>query len=1075
MFKKILTCSTFFSTISIVVANPLPLNVQEGERIVFIGNGLGERMVYFPHFETELQMRYPDANLIVRNMCRPGDTPGFRAHPSRETQWAFPGAEAFHPDKQFHDGIGHFPYPDEWLTTLQADTILAFFGYNESFDGMHGIENFTNELDSFAAHTLAQKYNGESAPRLVLVSPIAFEDLSRTRDLPNGKEENKLLKAYAEAMKGVAATHGVGFIDLFRPTQSLYRKERDPQTINGFLLSDEGYQNLASILLNALYGKTKVISEVPVNLVYKAVEDKNWFWFNDYRMLNGVHVYGRRWKPFGNVNYPEEIEKIRQMTELRDAKLHEVVQGNAEDLTIDDNQTRELSAIESNFNLPIEFLDVDHALEHFSLPEGYKIDLFASESEFPDLKNPVQMSFDNKGRLWVSVLPSYPHYKPGDERPDDKILIFEDTDSDGRADKQIVFADGLHLPIGFEIAPEGVYLSQEPNLAVLIDDDKDDKADRMELLMHGFDSHDTHHAISAYTADASGAFYMHEGRFLHSQVETPYGPERMTDGGTWRFDPDSYRLDRHMQTDVSNPWGMAFDEWGQNYLSDASGGANWWTLPLSAKIPHGKEINKVAQFTTHRVRPTSGTEFLYSRHFPDEVQGDFLIANSIGFLGIKQHKVWEDGAGFTGELRQDLVYSVDPNFRPVDIELAPDGSLYLVDWHNPLIGHMQHSARDPNRDHDHGRIYRITYPSRPLVTPAKIDGATLEELFENLKEHEYRTRYRTRREIRGRDTRDVLRGIKRWAARLDAEDPNYERHLLEALWVTWGKNQLDEGLLRKLLNGSTEEVRSAAVRVLRHTYRDVRNYHDLFLKAAADESPRVRLESVVAASWIDNAVGAMIAIEGMKHPITKWMGPTYEAIMWTLEDDIRNLPRLDRLIQESNPTLESFLGGGHEFYDPKKRANSNSVPQTNVPAAALKVFELGKEVYSRDAHCATCHGENGKGAIQGIYPPLGNNEWVMGDIDRFIKIILKGLWGPIEVDGKKYDPSMGLPPMTGFEGILTDEEIAAVITYTRLQFGNKKALSKLIDPEQVARVREEVKDKAGFYMVNEILELHPHN
>ena len=99
----------------------------------------------------------------------------------------------------------------------------------------------------------------------------------------------------------------------------------------------------------------------------------------------------------------------------------------------------------------------------------------------------------------------------------------------------------------------------------------------------------------------------------------------------------------------------------------------------------------------------------------------------------------------------------------------------------------------------------------------------------------------------------------------------------------------------------------------------------------------------------------------------------------------------------------------------------------------------------------------------------------MGNEDRLIKIVLKGLWGPIEVAGQQYDPTKGLPPMTGFEGILTDEEIAAVITYTRIQFGNKKVLSKIVDPADVARVREEVKDKAGFYMVEEILEMHPHN
>jgi mono/diheme cytochrome c family protein len=1073
MSTRLLLIAIFFTTLSGLRGTSLPLSPGEKETIVLLGNGTGERMIYFPYFETELHRRYPDKELILRNICRPGDTAGFRPHPSRKSQWAFPGAEKFHPEYQTHLGIGHFPEPDEWLTTLQADTILAFFGYNESFGGLERVDNFYNELDAFISHTLAQRYNGKTAPQLILVSPIAFEDLSDQQDLPDGTQENQRLAVFTDAMKRVARDRGVGFIDLFNPTRRLYASSSVPQTINGFALSDAGSRNMATILLDALFGETPVESEASAELVLEAVKDKNWFWFNDYRILNGVHAYGRRFKPYGNVNYPEEIEKLRQMTELRDAKIHEVVQGDTEDLNVDDSQTRPLTPIETNFDQPIEFLDVDRALEHFTLPEGYAIDLFASESEFPDLRNPVQMAFDNQGRMWVSVMPSYPHYRPGDERPNDKILIFEDIDGDGRADKQTVFADGLHIPIGFELAPEGVYVAQEPNLVLLVDDDGDDRADRSELLLHGFDSHDTHHAISAFCADASGAIYMNEGRFLHSQVETPYGPERCTDGGAWRFDPKNWRLERFMQTDVSNPWGIAFDEWGQTFLSDASGGANWWSLPLSAKVPHGMEIEKVEQFTTHRVRPTSGTEFVYSSHFPDEVQGDFLICNTIGFLGIKQHKIWEDGAGFTGELRHDLVYSDDPNFRPCELEFAPDGSLYLIDWHNPLIGHMQHSARDPNRDHDHGRIYRITYPSRPLVEPAPIAGASLDQLFENLKAHEYRTRYRTRREIRGRDAAEVIPAVKRWAAALDKSDPKYERHLLEALWVTWGKNQVDRDLLVQCLNGETEEIRSAAVRVLRYAYHQIFDYQNLFLRAAADPHPRVRLEAVVAASWLDDAIGALIAVEGMEHPITKWMGPAYEAVMWTLDDDVRSLPRLDDQELKSNSTLQAYLAGDYEFYDKKALRQNQNIPQTNVPAAALEVFNKGKEIFHRDGFCVTCHGEDGKGTIPGIYPPLNYNQWINGDDERLIKLVLKGLWGPIEVNGKIYDPSKGVPPMTGFGGMLNDEEIAAVLTYVRIQFGNRKGLSKVMDPALVARIREETKDKIDFYMVEELLKEHP--
>ena len=176
-----------------------------------------------------------------------------RDSPSRESQWAFPGAEEFHPEYETHLGIGHYPAPDEWLTELEADSILAFFGYNESFDGIEQVDNFYNELDAWVVHTLKQKYNGQFVPNLVLFSPIAFEDLSATMDLPDGKKENTSLEAYTDAIRRVAEARSVGFVDIFNPTKRLYERERNPQTINGFALTDEGYENLSKILIEGLY------------------------------------------------------------------------------------------------------------------------------------------------------------------------------------------------------------------------------------------------------------------------------------------------------------------------------------------------------------------------------------------------------------------------------------------------------------------------------------------------------------------------------------------------------------------------------------------------------------------------------------------------------------------------------------------------------------------------------------------------------------------------------------------------------------------------------------------------------
>ena len=1046
-----------------------------GERVVFIGNGFAERDLYYSRLETELHRRFPAAQLTVRNLARSGDTPAYRPHPGRASQWAFPGAEKFRPEFAQHNGKGFFPMPDQWLTFLQADTIVAFFGFNESFDGPERVGNYEAELEAFVLHTLGQAYNGQQAPRLVLVSPIAFENLSAQRDLPDGTKENANLKLYTAAMARVANQHGLTFVDLFTPALERYRRGGRPLTINGMAPSEAGYAELAGLLAEGLYGPPAAASSADPALLLSAVKEKDWLWSNDYYLVNGVHTHGQRYAPYGPQNYPDEIQKTREMTALRDTLIHDVAAGRKHDLLVDDSGTHALPPVPTNFKTggamgQDTYESGQSVLKNLKVMDGFKVELFASEREFPDLRNPVQMSFDNRGRLWVAVMPGYPHWRPGDPPPNDKLLIFEDTDGDGKADKQTVFAEGLHLPIGFELAPEGVYVSQEPNLCLLIDDDGDDHADRREILMHGFDTHDTHHAISAYCADASGAFYLCEGRFLHSQVETPYGPRRCNDGGVWRFDPKSFRLERYSQSDYNNPWGIAFDRWEQTFISDASNGLNWWGLPVSARMPFGVEIEKSQPFVPKRSRPTSGSEFVSSRHFPDAMQGQFMICNSIGFLGISLAATAEDGAGFTGKPAGDLVASNDPNYRPVDLEFAPDGSLYFIDWHNALIGHMQHNARDPKRDRDHGRIYRITYPSRPLVRPAKIAGAPIPQLLENLKLPEYRTRYRTRRELRGRPAAEVLPAVRAWADRLDRNDPDYEHHLCEALWATWAQNRPDGALIRRLLDAKQHAARAAAVSVVRFAHDKIPDAGLLLLQAARDPHPRVRLEAIVAASWIGAPAGARVVFEAMKLPLDPWMGPvTKQILQHTLKEDVEALRAGGLLDFANNSAALGYLDGRFEFPQPPPADEAKRYgPTRSLEGEDNRVYQIGKEVYLRDAHCVTCHQADGKG-LANVYPPLTERGW-LEDEERLIKIALKGLWGPIDVAGKRYDPGQGVPPMTGFGEILGDNELAAVLSYVRQSFGNDL---EPVSAEAVRRVRATVRDRLNFYPAEDLLKEHP--
>ena len=308
------------------------------------------------------------------------------------------------------------------------------------------------------------------------------------------------------------------------------------------------------------------------------------------------------------------------------------------------------------------------------------------------------------------------------------------------------------------------------------------------------------------------------------------------------------------------------------------------------------------------------------------------------------------------------------------MEFAPDGSLYLVDWHNVLVGHMQHNARDPLRDHVHGRIYRITYPSRPLVVPASIDGASIEVLLENLKLPEYRTRYRSRRALRGRDVNEVSEALKLWVANLDPNNQLYDHHMLEALWVSWGNNQIDLDILKKVFYSKDYRLRAAAVRVIRYSRAQIPKSDKWLIQAADDLHGQVRLEAIVAASWMDSLLAKKILKSAAAWPIDDWMLDIYNVVAGNFGILVPN-----NSYQKKSKNKEVALQG-----------------------LDLELYHLGKVIYEKEGYCSTCHQSDGKGIKSGGYPPLSETKWVLGDPERLIKITLNGVMGRMEVRGKIY-------------------------------------------------------------------------
>jgi len=841
------------------------LVLKKGDRIIIIGNTLAERMQYYGHFETLLHGRFPDLELVVHNLGYSADELTLRPRQAR-----------------FQDH-GHR------LEDEKPDVLIAVFGFNESFAGPAGLDKFKSDLEGFIKVSTTTKYNGKEAPRLVLLSPIAHEDLKNPH-ITDGKQNNQNIELYTRAIAELAGKHGVLFVDLFSVTRPLYQASGHPLTINGIHLNDEGYRLLAVQLDQVLFGPPPITYKADLKALRAAVDEKNLQFFYDYRAVNGCYIYGGRKAPFGVVNFPAEFAKLRRMIQNRERRVWDLAQGKSVPATIDDGGTGDFVAVETNVKAPILITTPDEEEESFTLPEGYAINLFASEVEFPDLEDPVAMTFDAKGRLWVTAMPSYPMYLPG-TKPDDKVLILEDADQDGKADRCTVFAGGLHVPIGIELGDGGVYVSQMPNMMFLKATDGDDRADTRELIMHGFDTADSHHAMHAYTWDPGGALHWQEGTFFYSQVETPYGPRRCNEAGIFRWEPRTWKFDIFVSYGFANPWGHYIDRWGQNFVADASGGANYYGTAFSGQVIYPQKHGGMKQFFPMQWRPTCGCELVSSRHFPDDTQGDYLLNNNIGFQGILRYRVREDGSGFAGAPVEPLLKSSDPNFRPVGLQFGPDGALYVVDWFNPLVGHMQHSLRDPNRDHTRGRIWRITYPTRPLLPRARIADASVSELLDLLKSYEDRVRYRARRELRERPEKEVLRALDKWKGGLDKSDPEYWRWMLEALWLHQSLDDFDAPLLKQLLTCSEPRARAAATRVLCYGRDRLGDTLELLRKQVNDEHPRVRLEAIRALSFFAGTAAAQaqeIALESLLHPQDDYLEYALNETTKTLDRRIKD-------------------------------------------------------------------------------------------------------------------------------------------------------------------------------------------
>jgi azurin/glucose/arabinose dehydrogenase len=841
-----------------------PITLNLGARIAFIGNGLADRMQHAGALETLIHAKYPKHELVFRNLAVTGDEIVARAR-SKD-----------------------FGTPDEWLSRTGTDVIFAFFGFNESFAGPAGLTKFKADLAAFLSDTRSKNYGTHGVPHIVLFSPIANENLS-DRNYAIPADNNRNLALYAAAMAEVARDRaGVTFIDLFAPSQKLYAEaaaQGRALTFNGLHLTAAGDAALAPVIFKTLFGESAPVGNFTA--LQTAVTAKNQEWHARYRTMDGFNVYGDRSKLAyesakdkpkltNNQIMQEEMAQRDVLTANRDRQLWALARGETtppEVIPLPPVTPFGTNKPGPNPDGTYDFLSADEALTKMTLAPGVKVNVFASEKEFPELANAVQMAWDPQGRLWVSVWPNYPERTPTSTLGD-SIIILEDTDHDGRADKCIHFLDNLNCPTGFQFYKDGLLVMQAPDLWFARDTDGDGKADTKERVLMGLDSADSHHTANSFVYEPGGAILLSDGVFHRSQIETALGPVRNIDGAIYRFEPRTGKFETYASYNFMNPHGRAFDYWGNDFITDATGNHTYFGAAISGKIDYPKKHPKLKTIWDRPSRPSAGSSIITSTHFPPEYWGNYLNPNVIGFQGIYRLKLVDDGAGIKGERQPDLMSSTDRDFRPIDTSVGPDGAIYVIDWCTPLIGHLQSHLRDSNRDHSHGRIYRLTYEGRPLATPPAIAGQPIPALLKLLERPENQIRNLAKIELGRHDTAKVIAAAKVWLAALDPTTPDYAHHLTEALWLHQWHNVVDEDLLQRVLNSPNADARAAAVRVLGYWRDRLPTALTLLQSKATDENARVRLHAVRAASFFSETGATEIALAATKLPIDYYLDYT---------------------------------------------------------------------------------------------------------------------------------------------------------------------------------------------------------
>jgi putative heme-binding domain-containing protein len=488
------------------------------------------------------------------------------------------------------------------------------------------------------------------------------------------------------------------------------------------------------------------------------------------------------------------------------------------------------------------------AIAKMTVPEGFKVELVASE---PDIVNPVAMTFDERGRIWITESVEYPRSSAGPGR--DRIKVLESTRGDGHYDKITVFADGLNIPSGIAVGHGGVWVANSPDILFLQDTHGTGKADKREVVVTGFGRTDTHELPNSLTWGPDGWLYGLNGVFNHSHVQQR--------GKDYRFTCAMFRI--HPRTrefqltaeGTSNPWGIAWDNEGSAFVS-ACVIDHLWHLTETGYYhrqggpypPHTWVLGSIVKHR-HQKAAYCGLHFFDSDAYPPEYRERLYMGNihggCINVDGLQRH-----GSTYVAKPAPDFLVAHDPWFMPVVQKTGPDGCLYILDWYDRYHCY-QDAQRDPEGiDRLHGRLYRVRYKDTPRTSPSgrfDLGKESDDQLIQRLHSPNVYFRDIAQRLLCERNHADARPKLEKLV--LDGQAPRKAR--MHALWSLIGTSSLEPGFHQKLLAHTDPGYRAWGVRAAGNFQKVAAAVRDQVVALAQDPAPDVQLQVAIAARKIE--------------------------------------------------------------------------------------------------------------------------------------------------------------------------------------------------------------------------------